>query len=93
MLNTKTSKELLQKTAIIRSDTPSSNVQKSKFSTNIDFIIHIIIKTWINIAFATSIVSSFSKNQNFEYFNIIDQIFFYKMRSHDNGVTFAGEKE
>lgn len=52
-----------------------------------------MVETWIDIAFATSMVNRFAKNSNSEHFNVIDQILRYLARSHEKSITFEGENK
>ena len=51
-----------------------------------------MIKTRLDIAFATSIVSRFAKNLNLEYFNTLNQILRYLVRSAEKVITFGEDK-
>ena len=52
-----------------------------------------MVETRIDIAFATFMVSRFTKNPSSEHFNAIDQILRYLAVSPERGITFGREKE
>lgn len=60
MLKAKTTKISVQKTALFSSDTPALDLEKAKYLTKVGLIIYAMVKTWIDIAFANSIISWFA---------------------------------
>lgn len=93
MLKANTTKVSMRETALIPSDTPTSDIEKAKHSAKVGSIMYAMVETRIDIAFATSIVSRFAKNPSSEHFNAIDQILRYLAGSRKRGITFGGEKE
>lgn len=93
MLKAKTTKILMRETALFLLNKPALNVEKAKYSAKIGLIMYTIVKTRIDIAFATSMVSWFAKNLSSEHFNAIDQILHYLAESRERSIIFEAEKE
>lgn len=72
MLKTKTTKIFIWEIALLSSDALISDLEKARYSAKVRSIIYAIVETWINITFATSMVSQFAKNPSSEHFNSID---------------------
>lgn len=83
----------MQDIVLFLSNIPASKIKKAKYVAKIDSIMYAMIETWIDIAFATSIVSRFAKNLSSKYFNSIDQILRYLAGSPDKGITFEEDEE
>lgn len=47
-----------------------------------------MVKTEIDIAFATSIIGRFANNKGLDHFSTMDQILKYLVNSQDRGITF-----
>lgn len=88
MLKAKTTKVLMQETALFLSDALISDLEKAKSLAKVGSIIYAMVETQINIAFTTFIVSQFTKNLSLEHFNAINQILHYLARSCGRGITF-----
>ncbi len=52
-----------------------------------------MVETWVDIAFAISMVSRFAKNPEPDYFSAVDQILRYLASSLEKGITFEGESK
>lgn len=72
---------------------PSSKIGKAKYAVKVGSIMYAMVETQIDIAFATSIVSRFSKNPSSGYFNGIDQILQFFAKSSKMGITFGRDEE
>ena len=68
-------------------------MKKVQYSSKFGFITYAMIETRMYIAFATSMVSRFTKNPSSEYFNAINQILQYLARSRKRGITFGRVKK
>lgn len=73
-LKAKTAKILIQDIVFFPSNPPASEMEKAKYAAKVDSIIYAMVEIQIDIAFATSIVSQFTKNPSSEHFNAINQI-------------------
>ena len=62
MLKAKNTKVFMQDTIIFSSDTPISKLEKAKYSAKVGSIMYTMVKTYIDIALTTSIVSQFCEN-------------------------------
>lgn len=93
MLKAKTAKIPMQKTILLPWNTSASELEKTKHLAKIGSIMYAIVKTRINIAFATSMVSWFTKNLSSEHFNAIDQILQYLAGSLNKGMIFRGDEK
>lgn len=70
-----------------------SSIKKTKYIAKVGYIFYIVIKSQIDIRFATSIVTSFAKNLRPDHFCAVDQIFRYLASSQNRGITFARKTE
>ena len=83
----------MQETALLPSDTPTSDLEKAKYSAQVWSIIYAMVGTRIDIAFATFMVSRFVKNPSLGYFNAINQILRYLAGNWEKSITFGRKKE
>lgn len=67
---------LIEKKTLFPFDILISDIETHEYLANLVFIIYIMIKTLIDIIFTIFMISRFAKNQNSEYFYIINQILF-----------------
>ena len=90
---TKTAKVSMQNTILLPSNMLISKLGKIKYSAKVSSIINVIIKTYIDIAFAISMISKFAKNPSSKYFHAIYQILFYLARSQNKDIIFRGKEK
>lgn len=83
----------MRKTYLLSYKKNVSSSEKTKYASKIGSIMYVIVKQRIDIVFATSMVSFFSKNPGLEYFSAVDQILRYLAESQDRGITFREESE
>lgn len=74
MLKAKTAKILMREITLLPLDTPTSDLEKTKYSAKVGSVMYAMVETRVDIALATSMVSRFAKNSSSEQFNAIDQI-------------------
>lgn len=73
-LRTKTAKISMWKMLLLFYEKNVSVFKKIKYARKIRFIIYTIMKNHINIAFASSMISYFSRNTRLKDFNALNQI-------------------
>lgn len=88
----KTTKISMQEIAKILSYTHILDVEKANYWAKFGSTIYIIVKTWIDIAFFTIMISQFAKNSNSDYFYFINQILQNLARSYEKNIIFIKEK-
>lgn len=93
MSKAKTAKVPMRDTILLPSNTPASEIEKTKYAAKVGSIMYAMVETRVDIAFATSMVSRFAKNPSSEHFNAIDQILRYLAGSAERGITFGGDEE
>lgn len=93
MLKAKTAKILIRETLLIPYKKLVFFNKKTKYVTKIGSIMYPMVKTRIDIMFATSMVSHFAKNPGPDYFSAIDEILRYLANSQDKGITFGRKPE
>ena len=93
MLKAKTVKIPMRETPLLPYEKPVTSIKKTKYAAKIGSIMYEMVETRIDIAFATSMVSRFTKNPGPDHFSAVDQILRYLAGSQDRGITFGGESE
>lgn len=93
MLKAKTAKIPMRKTPLVPYKKLVSSNKKTKYAAKIGSIMYAMVKTRIDIGFATSMVSRFAKNPGPDHFSAVDQILRYLAGSQDRGIMFGGEPE
>ena len=89
MLKAKTVKIPMRETPLLPYKKPVFSNKKLKYMAKIGSIMYAIVETCIDIAFATSMVSCFTKNPGPDR----DQILKYLAGSQDREITFGGKSE
>lgn len=93
MLKAKTVKIPMRETLLLPYKKPVFSNKKLKYMAKIGSIMYAIVETGIDIAFATSMVSCFTKNPGPDHFSAVDQILKYLAGSQDREITFGGKSE
>lgn len=83
----------MQETLLLSYEKPVSSNIKTKYVAKIRFIIYAILETQIDIVFATSIISCFTKNLGPDYFIAVNQVLRYLAGSLEKSITFEGKSK
>lgn len=83
----------MREKTLLPSNTPASGLEKAKYLAKVGSVMHAIVETRVDITFAISMFSRFTKNPSLEHLNAINQILRYQAGSRERGIKFGEEKE
>lgn len=83
----------MQEILLLLYDKPVFSNEKIKYIAKIRFIIHNMVETLIDIAFAMSMVSHFVKYLERNHFSTVDQILRYLACSLEKDIIFSGKSK
>ena len=93
LLKAKTAKISLREIPLLPYEKDISPSKKTKYAGKIRSIMYTMVEIRIDIAFATSMMSYFSRNLRSKHFSAVNQILRYLAGNQDREITFARESK